>query len=86
MKDENLRPSGAPPATPSERIWSRFQAFLDDLPPRTRAAFLLHDVFGIGYADIAFVLGDSQDQCRARVERARAHAQLWRVDDVGGAP
>ncbi|MDR0182001.1 sigma factor-like helix-turn-helix DNA-binding protein [Lysobacter arvi] len=78
MRDEDLPPTGAPVPTPPERVWSHFQAFLDELPGPVRAAFLLHDVFGVRYVDIAFVLGASQQQCRDHVERAREHARAQR--------
>ena len=80
MKDENPPPPGAPLPTPPDRVWSQFQAFLDELPGPMRAAFLLHDVFGVPYADIAFVLGASQEACRVHVERAREYAQARRLD------
>jgi len=86
MKDEILPPSGAPLSTPSERVWSRFLAFLDELPATTRAVFLLHEVFGFGHADIAFVLGIAQDECRDQFERAQARARACRIDDTGRLP
>jgi len=83
MNDETLRPAGAPPPTPAERVWSRFLAFLDELPATTRAVFLLHEVFGFGHADIAFVLGIAQDECRDHLERARMRARACRIDEAG---
>lgn len=44
---------------------------LETLGPVERAAFLLHDVFGFGYAELASSLGRSEAACRQLVTRAR---------------
>ena len=48
-----------------------FLVLLEQLAPEERAAFLLHDVFDCGYADIAGILGKNQEACRQVVHRAR---------------
>lgn len=48
-----------------------FLLVLERLAPEERAAFLLHDVFETGYADIAGLLGKSEATCRQMVARAR---------------
>ena len=48
-----------------------FLAVLERLAPEERAAFLLHEVFESGYADIASILGKSEATCRQIVSRAR---------------
>lgn len=48
-----------------------FLLLLERLGPEERAAFLLHDVFDTGYADIARMLGKSEATCRQIVNRAR---------------
>ncbi len=48
-----------------------FLLLLERLAPEERAAFLLHDVFDAGYADIAASLGKSADAVRQIVSRAR---------------
>ena len=48
---------------------------LERLTPLERAAFLLHDVFEAGYADVAKALDRSPAACRQLVKRARAHVQ-----------
>lgn len=48
-----------------------FLAVLERLTPAERAAFLLHQVFEIDYAQIAGMLGKSQSACRQLVSRAR---------------
>jgi RNA polymerase sigma-70 factor (ECF subfamily) len=48
-----------------------FLTLLERLAPEERAAFLLHDVFDIGYSDIAPVIGKNESACRQMVHRAR---------------
>jgi RNA polymerase sigma-70 factor (ECF subfamily) len=48
-----------------------FLTLLERLAPDERAAFLLHDVFDVGYGDIATVLDRSEAACRQVVHRAR---------------
>ena len=48
-----------------------FLTLLERLGPDERAAFLLHDVFDVGYGEIAAVLDRSESACRQVVHRAR---------------
>jgi RNA polymerase sigma-70 factor (ECF subfamily) len=48
---------------------------LERLSPLERAAFLLHDVFGESFDDIADALGRDAAACRQLASRARAHVQ-----------
>ena len=48
-----------------------FLTLLERLAPEERAAFLLHDVFDVGYTEIAAVLDRSEAACRQVVHRAR---------------
>jgi RNA polymerase sigma-70 factor (ECF subfamily) len=48
-----------------------FLTVLERLAPEERAAFLLHDVFDVGYGEIASVLEKSEAACRQVVHRAR---------------
>jgi len=48
-----------------------FLTLLERLAPDERAAFLLHDVFDVGYGEIASVLERSEAACRQIVHRAR---------------
>lgn len=48
-----------------------FLALLERLAPDERAAFLLHDVFDVGYGDIAGVLERTEAATRQVVHRAR---------------
>jgi RNA polymerase sigma-70 factor (ECF subfamily) len=46
---------------------------LERLSPLERAAFLLHDVFGVDFAEVAESLGRTEAACRQLAARARAH-------------
>lgn len=51
---------------------------LERLSPLERAAFLLHDVFDVGFPEIAATLGRNEAACRQLAARARAHVQSAR--------
>lgn len=46
---------------------------LERLSPLERAAFLLHDVFGMEFDDVALAIGREAATCRKLASRARAH-------------
>ena len=48
---------------------------LERLSPRERAAFLLHDVFGESFDDVAESLGRDSAACRQLAARAREHVR-----------
>jgi RNA polymerase sigma-70 factor, ECF subfamily len=48
-----------------------FLTLLERLAPDERAAFLLHDIFDVGYDQIASILDKSEAACRQIVHRAR---------------
>mgnify|MGYP002477957478 CR=1 FL=1 len=48
-----------------------FMALLERLSPVERAVFLLHDVFDLGYAEIARVVGKTEAAARQMIYRAR---------------
>jgi RNA polymerase sigma-70 factor (TIGR02957 family) len=48
---------------------------LESLSPEQRAALLLHDVFDYDYAQIAQIIGKSQDNVRQLATRARRHIE-----------
>ena len=48
---------------------------LESLSPEQRAALLLHDVFDYGYAEIAQIIGKSEDNVRQLASRARRHVE-----------
>ena len=55
----------------AEDLSIAFLTLLERLAPEERAAFLLHDVFDVGYAEIATVIDRSEAACRQVVHRAR---------------
>jgi len=51
---------------------------LERLSPLERASFLLHDVFGLDFAEVARALGREEAACRQLAARARAHIEAGR--------
>jgi RNA polymerase sigma-70 factor (ECF subfamily) len=51
---------------------------LERLSPLERAAFLLHDVFGLNFAEVAGTLDRGEAACRQLAARARAHIEAGR--------
>jgi len=51
---------------------------LERLSPLERAAFLLHDVFGLGFAEVAETIGREPATCRQLASRARIHVRAGR--------
>jgi RNA polymerase sigma-70 factor (ECF subfamily) len=49
---------------------------LERLSPLERAAFLLHDVFSLGFEEIAETIGREPATCRQLASRARTHVRL----------
>lgn len=50
-----------------------FLVLLESLSPEQRAVFLLHDVFGYSFAEVAAIVGKSEATCRQLASRARRH-------------
>jgi len=51
---------------------------LERLSPLERAAFLLHDVFGLGFEEVAATIGRKPATCRQLASRARSHVRADR--------
>jgi RNA polymerase sigma-70 factor (ECF subfamily) len=51
---------------------------LERLSPLERAAFLLHDVFGVGFEEIAETIARDPAACRQLASRARSHVRAAR--------
>ncbi len=51
---------------------------LERLSPLERASFLLHDVFGLDFAEVSRALGRSEPACRQLAARARDHIAAGR--------
>ncbi|HEX3765046.1 MAG TPA: sigma-70 family RNA polymerase sigma factor [Kofleriaceae bacterium] len=78
-----VEPAGAaPPSAPAalalalaEDVSVALLVTLERLSPLERAAFLLHDVFDMDYANIAEILDRSEAACRQLATRGRDHVR-----------
>jgi RNA polymerase sigma-70 factor (ECF subfamily) len=64
-------PDIAQHAETADSLSLAFLVLLESLSPVERAVFLLREVFGYGYDEIARVVGKSEDNCRQLAVRAR---------------
>jgi RNA polymerase sigma-70 factor (ECF subfamily) len=71
-------PSPVDQAELASELSVAFLAVLERLAPEERAAFLLHEVFDTGYAEIAALLGRTEPACRQMVSRARKRVRAER--------
>lgn len=55
-----------------------FLVLLEELTPLERATYLLHDVFGYSFEDVALSLGRTPTACRQLGARARKHVEARR--------
>lgn len=62
-------------AVTADSLAMAFLVVLEQLSPVERAVFLLREVFGYEYAEIAGVVGKSEANCRQLVTRARRHIE-----------
>ena len=68
---DNAEPDPAEHAELSDSLSMAFLVLLESLGPAERAVFLLREVFGYEYADIAETTGKSEQNCRQIFARAR---------------
>lgn len=59
----------------SEDVTLPLMLALERLSPLERAAFLLHDVFGVGFDEVAATIDRDPAACRQLASRARAHVR-----------
>jgi RNA polymerase sigma-70 factor (ECF subfamily) len=71
-------PDPADHAETADSLSLAFLVLLERLSPVQRAVFLLHDVFGYGYAEIAPLVDRSEEACRQIAVRARRHVEAGR--------
>jgi RNA polymerase sigma-70 factor, ECF subfamily len=65
-------------AETADSVSMAFLVLLERLSPVERAVFLLREVFGYGYGEIAEVVGKTEDNCRQLATRARRHVEARR--------
>ncbi|PCC68045.1 RNA polymerase sigma-70 factor, ECF subfamily [Nannocystis exedens] len=63
-------------------LTTAFLLVLERLTPKERAAYLLHEVFDVSYAETARTLQMDEVNCRKLVSRARGHVEQARVRHV----
>ena len=66
-------PGPAELAETSDSLSMAFLVLLESLSPPERAVFLLREVFGYGYPEIAEITGKTEPACRQIFARARRH-------------
>lgn len=77
--------SGPLPADPADRITldesisMAFLVVLDSMTPAERVAFVLHDVFGYSFAEVATVVGRTPAACRQLASSARRRLRTARA-------
>ena len=63
-------------------LTTAFLLVLERLTPKERAAYLLHDIFGVSYGEIAETLDMQESATRKLVSRAKANVEQARVRHV----
>lgn len=63
-------------------LTTAFLLALQRLTPKERAAYLLHEIFDMPYADVARTLDVQEPACRQLVARARGHIEQAKVRHV----
>jgi RNA polymerase sigma-70 factor, ECF subfamily len=76
LTDES--PDPAEHAETADSLSMAFLVLLESLSPVERAVFLLREVFGFGYDEIASVVHKTEDNCRQIAARARRHVEARR--------
>jgi RNA polymerase sigma-70 factor (ECF subfamily) len=71
-------PDAAQHAEAADTLSLAFLVLLESLSPPERAVFLLREVFGYPYDEIARFVGKSEDNCRQLAARARRHVDEGR--------
>lgn len=81
LVDGDAQPGAETPEALLERdqtLTLSFLTLLERLGPEERAAFLLNEVFDYSHAEAAAILGITENACRQRVHRAKAHLREGR--------
>jgi RNA polymerase sigma-70 factor (ECF subfamily) len=75
LTDDDPKLDPADHAEQADSLSLAFLVLLEQLTPVERAVFLLHDVFGYGYDEIAETVGKSEQNCRQLATRARRRVE-----------
>jgi RNA polymerase sigma-70 factor (ECF subfamily) len=70
---DTTAPDPADRVTLDETVSYALLVLLESLSPAERTAFVLHDVFGMGFAEVADAVGRTPAAVRQLASRARAH-------------
>jgi RNA polymerase sigma-70 factor (ECF subfamily) len=70
------------PAADPEQVSLAFLLMLERLSPAERAAFLLAEVFEYSFAEVASILGKSEEACRQLASRGKKHLRDGRPKPV----
>lgn len=73
-----MSPDAAEEVERAESLSMGFLVMLETLSPVERAVFLLREIFGYGYAEVAEAVGRSEDNCRQIAHRAKQHIEARR--------
>ncbi|UPG92973.1 sigma factor-like helix-turn-helix DNA-binding protein [Luteibacter aegosomatissinici] len=69
-----------------DRVWTEFQAALQQVPPLPRLAFLLSDVLGKPLDEVAALLGRDGRACRQLIDDARSRLRALHAGTHGDTP
>lgn len=75
-------PVATPPDADPDSLSVAFLMLLERLSPAERATFLLAEVFDYELAEVARILGKSEEACRQLASRARKHVRDGRVRPI----
>ncbi len=75
-------PVATGPDADPDTLSMAFMVLLERLAPAERAAFLLAEVFDYSHAEVAAILGKSEEACRQLAARARRHVKEARPRPV----
>jgi RNA polymerase sigma-70 factor (ECF subfamily) len=78
LPEPMVEPAGGVQADDLDDITLPLMLALERLSPLERAAFLLHDVFGESFDEVAGTIGRDPAACRQLASRARAHVRSAR--------
>jgi RNA polymerase sigma-70 factor (TIGR02957 family) len=80
------RPGPAEHAELADSLSMAFLVLLEALSPVERAVFMLREVFGYGYPDVARIIGKTEVNCRQIFARARQRIAAGGQARVGAPP